>query len=245
MLLSLQDREFWCSILQESIPKDWQSTHSPHGHTETTLTSTNRSLGTETSLCVAFKDPCLHNSNTRGTREATNNLGALFLALLPCIVTYGFPAIHGFHPEPPVLFRQRLHGDNPWPAEKGGTWLPTQWHMGKGDSAEGQVAKVNSTERGTTACFSMPFSWIWKQAPAWNPLQLAYHLWWGRKQGRRSNLILQAKNTEGRVIPSDLCYLLKLHAFLHNASHSMKTTNLLKLTERDNSTGWTKLSSII
>ncbi|KAF3821651.1 hypothetical protein GH733_009693 [Mirounga leonina] len=30
------------------------------------------------------------------------------------------PAIHGFHPEPPVLFRQRLHGDNPWPVEKGG-----------------------------------------------------------------------------------------------------------------------------
>lgn len=34
--------------------------------------------------------------------------------------TYGFPAIHSFHPEPPVLFRQSLHGDNPWPAEKGG-----------------------------------------------------------------------------------------------------------------------------
>lgn len=51
---------------------------------------------------------------------SNKQLGAFISILLPWIVTYRFPAIHGFHPEPPVFFRQCLHGDNPWPVEKGG-----------------------------------------------------------------------------------------------------------------------------
>lgn len=101
------------------------------GQSSGTAATASLSLATSTSTKVSpkLKTPSgtlvLRNQGLRSMTKipalgSSKQLRAFISVPLPSIVTYRFPAIHGLHPEPPVLFRQCLHGDDSWPVEKGG-----------------------------------------------------------------------------------------------------------------------------
>lgn len=117
--VSVMGRSTCCTITQnlESRPKLRN-----YIHTEATAVSTNINLQIKKNApgTLVSKTQCFR-AIAKTSQWGGSAPFRVFIVPLPWIVTYRFPAIHGFHPEPTVLFRQRLHGDNPWPTEKGKT----------------------------------------------------------------------------------------------------------------------------
>lgn len=149
----------FCAVSCRNQALDWEAkVQGLHPH-RSNISIYKPRPGDKNSLCTLVLRTQGFDAPAETTALWSNKqLRPLILALLPWIVTYRFPTIHGFHPEPPVLFWQCLHGDNPWPAEKGG-------HRYEPSTISREIlTKVNLKETPTRQSERLLGLMAWKQA---------------------------------------------------------------------------------